>query len=130
MRILVVCGAGASSTFVAQRINGAARRRNRAYTATATDERRLPEAVDSSDLILLGPHLAPRFESIRDLAAPHGVGVLLLTRQGDIAFTQGELLRLSLFTRAGVALIPGIASAPAPTATDGVLPPEATFVPL
>ncbi|MFZ1912746.1 MAG: hypothetical protein WAU30_10360 [Propionicimonas sp.] len=78
MRILVVCGAGASSTFVAQRINGAARRRNRAYTATATDERRLPEAVDSSDLILLGPHLAPRFESIRDLAAPHGVGVLLL----------------------------------------------------
>lgn len=78
MRILVVCGAGASSTFVAQRINSAARTRNLAYSATATNEGALAEGVESSDLILLGPHLAPRFEQIRDLAAPHGVGVVLL----------------------------------------------------
>lgn len=78
MRILVVCGAGASSTFVAQRINSAARARQLAYLATATDEASLSGALESSDLILLGPHLAPHRQQIEGLAAPHGVNVILL----------------------------------------------------
>jgi cellobiose PTS system EIIB component len=78
MRILVACGAGASSTFVAQRINRAARAKNLAHTATATNESALAERLESSDLVLLGPHLADRFEQIQRLAAPHGVGVILL----------------------------------------------------
>ena len=78
MRILVVCGAGASSTFVAQRINKAARARKLAYSATATNEASLAEGVETSDLVLLGPHLAARFEQVKDLAAPHGVTVVLL----------------------------------------------------
>ncbi len=78
MRILVVCGAGASSTFVAQRINKAARARELAYSATATNEASLADGVESSDLVLLGPHLAARFEQVKDLAAPHGVTVILL----------------------------------------------------
>lgn len=78
MRILVVCGAGASSTFVAQRINRAARARNLAYSATATSRTALADGLGSSDLILLGPHLAPQLEQVRDLAAAHGAHVLLL----------------------------------------------------
>lgn len=78
MRILVVCGAGASSTFVAQRINKAARARKLAYSATATNEASLADSVESSDLVLLGPHLAAHFEQIKGLAAPHGVTVVLL----------------------------------------------------
>ena len=78
MRILVVCGAGASSTFVAQRVNKAARARNLPYSATAMDEASLPGAVGSSDLVLLGPHLAPRLEHLRELADTHHVGLILL----------------------------------------------------
>jgi cellobiose PTS system EIIB component len=78
MKILVVCGAGASSTFVAQRINSAARTRKLAYIATATDEASLAERVGSTELILLGPHLAPHLEEITGLAAPYGVTVILL----------------------------------------------------
>lgn len=78
MRILVVCGAGASSTFVAQRINNAARARNLPYSATATNEVALAAGVAGSDLILLGPHLAPHFEQIKGQAEPHGVSVVLL----------------------------------------------------
>ena len=78
MKILVVCGAGASSTFVAKRINRAARARNLAYVATATNQASLADRVGSSDLVLLGPHLAPHLEEIRALAAPHGVTVVLL----------------------------------------------------
>lgn len=78
MRILVVCGAGASSTFVAQRINSAARARQLAYSAKATNEGALADGLESSDLVLLGPHLASQLEQIKDLAAPHGVRVVLL----------------------------------------------------
>lgn len=78
MKILVACGAGASSTFVAQRVNSAARAQRLAYTATATNEASLPTDLASCDLLLLGPHLAPRLEQIQALAAPHGVTVVLL----------------------------------------------------
>jgi PTS system cellobiose-specific IIB component len=78
MKILVVCGAGASSTFVAQRINRAARAQALPYSATATDEASLARSLQASDLILLGPHLAPHFEQILEQARPHGVGVVLL----------------------------------------------------
>jgi len=78
MRILVVCGAGASSTFVALRINSAARSRKLPYSARAASEGSLAGLIEACDLILLGPHLAPRFEQIRDQSAPKGVGVVLL----------------------------------------------------
>lgn len=63
MRILVVCGAGASSTFVAQRLRRAAADAGLDWEAAAGAE----SAVSSgdADLILLGPHLADRLESIR-----------------------------------------------------------------
>jgi PTS system cellobiose-specific IIB component len=78
MRILVVCGAGASSTFVAQRINKAARAQGLGYSATATNEASLADGFVSSDLVLLGPHLAAHFDQIKGLAARHGVTVILL----------------------------------------------------
>ncbi|MCA0297026.1 MAG: PTS sugar transporter [Actinobacteria bacterium] len=78
MRILVACGAGASSTFVAQRINRAARARDLAFAATATNEAALAEGMATVDLVLLGPHLAPRLAQVEALAAPHGVRVVLL----------------------------------------------------
>ncbi len=78
MRILVVCGAGASSTFVAQRINGAARARELPWVAIATNGVSLPDEVEAGDLILVGPHFAGHLDEIRDLAAPHGAGVVLL----------------------------------------------------
>jgi PTS system cellobiose-specific IIB component len=78
MRILVVCGAGASSTFVAQRINTAARARKLPFQATATNEASLVTDVEATDLLLIGPHLAPHLEQIQALAEPHGVAVVLL----------------------------------------------------
>jgi len=81
MRILVVCGAGASSTFVAQRINKAARARSLDYSATASDEASLTAALESSDLVLLGPHVAARLDRVKELAAPRGIEVVVLDAQ-------------------------------------------------
>jgi PTS system cellobiose-specific IIB component len=73
MRILVVCGAGASSTFVAQRLRRAALHAGLDWDAAAgTENSVFPGA---QDVVLLGPHLADRVDAVRESA---GVPVALL----------------------------------------------------
>ncbi|GAA1146375.1 PTS sugar transporter subunit IIB [Nesterenkonia lutea] len=78
MEILVVCGAGASSTFVAQRVKQAMRRNGVPYSVRAGNQTSLLHDLDSADLILLGPHLTDSLEDIRGLTAPAGTAVRLL----------------------------------------------------
>jgi len=78
MEILVVCGAGASSTFVAQRVQAAMRRAGVPYGVRAGNQASLLFDLDSADLILLGPHLADSLDDIRGLTAPAGTVVKLL----------------------------------------------------
>lgn len=80
MEILVVCGAGASSTFVAQRVKNAMRRSGVPYAVRAGNHASLLHDLDSADLVLLGPHLADSVEDIRGLTAPAGTAVRLLPR--------------------------------------------------
>lgn len=91
MKILVVCGAGASSSFVAQRMRVTGRARGLSLTVLAGAESDLPGSLDTVDVLLIGPHLAPRFESLSTQAKQRGVGVALLpssifaARDGDLA---------------------------------------------
>jgi PTS system cellobiose-specific IIB component len=78
MRILVVCGAGASSTFVAQRVRHAAHDQGLAYTAFAGTEQSLPIDLDAADVVLVGPHLTHALERIERDAAARGTTVVLL----------------------------------------------------
>ena len=78
MRILVVCGAGASSTFVAQRVRHAAHDQGLAYSAFAGTEQSLPIDLDAADVVLVGPHLAHALERIERDAALRGTTVVLL----------------------------------------------------
>lgn len=78
MRILVVCGAGASSTFVAQRVRHAAQHEGLGYSAFAGTELSLPIDLDSADIVLVGPHLAHALERIRRHADARGTTVVLL----------------------------------------------------
>jgi len=78
MRILVVCGAGASSTFVAQRVRHAAHARGLDITATAGTEQSLPIDLDAADVVLVGPQLTPKLDRINEAAAARGTRVILL----------------------------------------------------
>ena len=78
MRILVVCGAGASSTFVAQRVRHAAHDRGLPYSAFAGTELSLPIDLDAADVVLVGPHLVHALERIERDAALRGTTVVLL----------------------------------------------------
>lgn len=73
MKILVVCGAGASSTFVAQRLRRAASDADLGWDTAAGTEQTISTAF--ADLVLVGPHLADRVDAIR-AASPAPVAVL------------------------------------------------------
>jgi PTS system cellobiose-specific IIB component len=78
MRILVVCGAGASSTFVAQRVRHAAQAEGLPYIAFAGTQQSLPIDLDSADVVLVGPHLAHAMERIERDADWRGTKIVLL----------------------------------------------------
>ncbi|MDQ1123003.1 PTS sugar transporter subunit IIB [Microbacterium trichothecenolyticum] len=78
MRILVVCGAGASSTFVAQRVRRAAHEQGLDYAASAGTVRSLPIDLDEADVVLVGPHLANELPRIEHEAVARDVAVVLL----------------------------------------------------
>ena len=121
MRILVVCGAGASSTFVAQRVRHAAQARGLDYSAFAGTERSLPIDLDAADMVLVGPHLAHALVRIERDAAARGTTVVLLPPDifGDRDGTRTlELVRAA----AGADEVPRPAADAAPAA--GTASPE------
>ncbi|WP_372967951.1 PTS sugar transporter subunit IIB [Microbacterium sp.] len=98
MKILVVCGAGASSTFVAQRLRRAASEAGLQWDAAAGMEHSV--AGGDHDLILVGPHLADRLEAIRQ-AAPAPVAVLPDDVFADRDGTRTLALARSILAEAG-----------------------------
>lgn len=55
--ILIVCGAGASSTFVAHRLRGVAKARGLGYSITAASLDELQSDIRFADVVLLADHL-------------------------------------------------------------------------
>jgi PTS system cellobiose-specific IIB component len=80
MRILIVCGAGASSTFVAGRLARAALSAGLDWETEAGTESTALTAA-GVDLVLVGPHLRDRSDGIRTAT---GLPVVVLP---DDAFT-------------------------------------------
>ena len=76
-RILVLCGAGASSTFLVHwmRQGAAARRLDFDIRAGALDD--LPTEF-GTDVVLVGPHLAGAFADILANASAHAYSAILL----------------------------------------------------
>ena len=91
MRILVVCGAGASSTFVAMWVRKAAAARGLDVVASASSETELDELAADNDVVLIGPHLADRFDDLAERVRARGASAVLVpehiitTRDGDAA---------------------------------------------
>lgn len=94
MRIMIVCGAGASSTFVAKRLQRAADTEGTPLTARAGTWGGL-SADEDADLILIGSHLGDRLEETKTLVSPIRVAVLPdacvrdLTGRETLAFVTG-----------------------------------------
>jgi PTS system cellobiose-specific IIB component len=76
--ILVVCGAGASSTFLASRIRSLATERGLDVTARAASNLDLSSRLADATVLLVGPHLEASFPELRAEAAARSVPAGLL----------------------------------------------------
>ncbi|MRH28946.1 PTS sugar transporter [Microbacterium sp. SYP-A9085] len=110
MRIIVMCAAGASSTFVAQRLRTAIAADGGSDTARAASLSSLPACLDDADVLLLGPHLSGHAAQLGQDAARRGVRVAVLPE--DI-FTDRDGHRALAIAAAATA--PSTAAATAPT---------------
>ncbi|MCU1596644.1 MAG: cellobiose system component [Actinomycetota bacterium] len=76
--ILVVCGAGASSTFLASRMRSLADQRGLQVTARAASNFDVESRLPGARVLLVGPHLASTFPELQAAAAAHSVRAALL----------------------------------------------------
>lgn len=87
MRVLVVCGAGASSTFVAHRIRRAAAQRGVELTAQASSLTAASELMRDIDIVVAGAHLGDALSGLlagADAAnVPHVVLSDAARQEGD-----------------------------------------------
>jgi PTS system cellobiose-specific IIB component len=92
MRILIVCGAGASSTFVALRVRRTVAARGLEHVVEAGSVERIPEATETlggelrpaeasanrADIVLIGPHLSEQFDELNERIERSGGRAVLL----------------------------------------------------
>ena len=65
LNVLLVCGAGASSSFMAAKMRVAARDRGIDITISARSEGEVSNYISSIDAVMVGPHLEGSFESLK-----------------------------------------------------------------
>lgn len=71
--ILLICGSGASSGFMAGAIRKAAKKRGVEVTVKAASESQLDERINEIDYLLIGPHLAYMLDDLKDQVAEKNV---------------------------------------------------------
>lgn len=81
MKILLVCGAGASSGFMAQSMRKAAKKGSVDVEIIARSDAEMLSNIQGADLLMVGPHLEYNADSIRKEVEPFGVPVLFIDRE-------------------------------------------------
>lgn len=77
-KILLCCGSGASSGFMAKNANTAAKVRNLNFSIKARSESEVEDYLDDIDLVMVGPHFKHRYEAIKEIASEYNVPVVLI----------------------------------------------------
>jgi PTS system cellobiose-specific IIB component len=78
LNILLVCGGGASSGFLANNMRKAANKRNLVMDIMAKSETAIDDYKDEIDVLLLGPHLKYMEKEVRDNLAGTAVKITVV----------------------------------------------------
>ncbi|WP_440897074.1 PTS sugar transporter subunit IIB [Amphibacillus sp. Q70] len=76
--ILLICGAGASSGFIAGAIRKAAKKRKIEVSVKARSESELEEHIDNIDCLLIGPHLAYKEETLKEQTKDRNIKISII----------------------------------------------------
>lgn len=75
LKVLLCCGAGFSSGFLAQQARKYAKKAGIAISCEARSESQVGGYLGQIDVLLLGPHYANQLENFRNMAAAYPVAV-------------------------------------------------------
>ena len=76
--VLLICGTGASSGFMAKNIRKAAKENGKEVDVKARSDSELDEYIEEIDLLLVGPHLKYMLEDLEKEAEPYKVPVAII----------------------------------------------------
>lgn len=76
-RILLICGSGASSGFMAANMRKYAKKAGYDYKITARSESELGDYIDDIDALMVGPHLKAEFDALKE-RVPKNVKAILM----------------------------------------------------
>lgn len=76
--ILLVCGTGASSGFMAKNIRNAAKKRGMEISVKARSDSEVEDYIEEIDLLMVGPHLKYMLHDLEDIADPYDVPVRII----------------------------------------------------
>lgn len=99
LRVLLVCGSGASSGFMAANIRKAATARGVEITVNARSEAEVENYIDDIDCLMVGPHLAILMDDMQSICEGHSIKVALMKPEYYARLDGGKALDhiLSLF---------------------------------
>lgn len=81
IRILLVCGSGASSGFMAANMRKAAKAKGLDVSVTARSESEIENYIEDIDVLMVGPHLAYLLDDAKEIVGDNDVKVILM--KGD-----------------------------------------------
>ena len=90
LRVLLVCGSGASSGFMAANIREAASARGLDVSVVARSESEIESYIDEIDVLMAGPHLAYIMDEVDELAEANPDLKVILMRKDYYATLDGE----------------------------------------
>ena len=76
--VMLCCGAGFSSGFLAQKARKAAKKRKLNLNIEARSESVITEYLDQINILLIGPHYKSAFDHLKTLCEPRGIKVEMI----------------------------------------------------
>ncbi|SYW03808.1 conserved exported protein of unknown function [Oenococcus oeni] len=76
--ILLICGSGASSGFMAAAIRKAAKKQGVELKVKASSESQLDDMIDDTDILLIGPHLSYMLDDLKTKISGKDVKVAVI----------------------------------------------------
>lgn len=78
LNVMLVCGSGASSGFMAANIRKAAKKRGLEFDVFARGETEVESYAPDLDALMIGPHLGYLFDDVDDYIGDHDIAVILM----------------------------------------------------
>lgn len=96
LRILLCCGAGMSSGFLASNARKAAKKKKITASVEAKSYSEVNDYLRSIDILMLGPHYASELPKYEELAKPYGVPVMVIPQDVYAQLDGNRLLDLAI----------------------------------